>query len=560
VIETDIRPIEADSVKSLQIPSKDYKKFPMSQDFFLQNRAHQINRLYGRTPEKRVQCPSEKNLARLPLQAQKFYATLDRICKIASVSNTGSAASLTSEERQLLEQFEKTIVLDRFAADEQVKDVAVQMIKAIFTDAEYFSGLKPLPQYNDKFAFELLFPSWLNLLSAVMLPRVGSSRARLDGPQQVEFFRFIADCPVAHGAVGDECVGFLTFIASRFDAPQCEQMLQRAIDLVGKHGEAVVRTLTRIDLATSDGITLKEHIGSYLISKYSLEDWTEKATYQVATESPHVRAMAATVKDTFTEMEAEDCAAFCTFAKSLATIVESKQPLSIEFSTALLKHKPAVPKLIGWVVKSSEPPKLLSESAQTLLVAAFNHEPEVPGPVSSRFQNFVQRIVFRAEGIGETAAQFFRSHFLDSDDNRHKLMDACSSEAQLKQMADLLIARATKTDSNEKFINLLSCASVLDQSAESLDSQVSLNALQSVIDNRSIGTKELSDIMNDLQKDPARAIQTLASPLSVAAEKTERLVTLYLTLNEVGQTLYHSGKVENFSVVRAKYSRLSNLE
>jgi hypothetical protein len=55
-------------------------------------------------------------------------------------------------------------------------------------------------------------------------------------------------------------------------------------------------------------------------------------------------------------------------------------------------------------------------------------------------------------------------------------------------------------------------------------------------------------------------LQTLASPLSVAAEKSERLVTLYLTLNEVGQTLVHSGKVDNFSVVRAKYSRLSHLD
>ncbi len=86
---------------------------------------------------------------------------------------------------------------------------------------------------------------------------------------------------------------------------------------------------------------------------------------------------------------------------------------------------------------------------------------------------------------------------------------------------------------------------------------MSLNALQAVIDNRSIGNKELQDLIRDLQKNIGTALNVLASPLSVAADKNERLVTLYLTLNEVGQTLFHSGKVDNFSVVRAKYSRLS---
>lgn len=534
----------------------------MSQDFFLLNRAHQIHRLYGHTPDKRVQCPAEKNLARLPLRVQQFYVMLDRICAIAAQGSTeGNSASLSEDQRQLLTQFEKAIVIDRFAADEQIKDAAVQLIKAIFSDAEYFSGLKPLPQYTEKFAYELLFPSWLNLLSAVMLPRAGSTRGRLDGPQQVEFFRYVSNCPVVQGPLGDDYIGLLTFIASRFDAPQCEQMLQRVIDLVSKHGETIVQVMSRVELATSDGHALKDRLANFLMAKYSVDDWTEKQEIQVAAERPHVRGFVATVKDTLNEMEtSEDSEALCALCRSIAAIVESKQPLSIELSTALLKHKPAIPRLFHWVVRTAQPPRLLSESAQSLLVAGFLCEiadrMEAPNP---SFEAFVERIVLRAEGIGEVASEFFREHFLSNSENRQLLMDACNSEAKLKSMAQVLIAKAAKTDSNEKFINLLSCATVLDQSPESLDAQVSLNALQSVIDNRSIGTKELSDIMGDLQRDPAKAIYALASPLSVAADKSERLVTLYLTLNEVGQTLYHSGKVDNFSVVRAKYSRLTNL-
>ena len=162
----------------------------MSQVFFLLNRAHQINRLYGTTSDKKIQRPAEKNLARLPVRTQALYHLLDSICEIANRESVGEEATLNDAQRAKLEEFEKLVVQERFSADEVVKDAAVQVIRAIYADAAYFSGLKPLPQYTEKFPYELLFPSWLNLLSAVMLPRSGATaRARLEGPQQVELFR-----------------------------------------------------------------------------------------------------------------------------------------------------------------------------------------------------------------------------------------------------------------------------------------------------------------------------------------------------------------------------------
>jgi hypothetical protein len=227
-----------------------------------------------------------------------------------------------------------------------------------------------------------------------------------------------------------------------------------------------------------------------------------------------------------------------------------------------MAKKPSyLPQFLQWIVTSSNPPKLLPETSQTMLAAAVSlEEPHEDRIDVTRLDSFVKRIVSRAAGIGEGATEFFNQQFLAGADNRRALLDACDSELKLQKMAAMLLDRAGKTDSNEKFINLLSCVTELDQLPTSLEAQVSLNALQSVIDNRSIGNKELQDIIGDLQKNIGTALQALASPLSVAAEKSERLVTLYLTLNEVGQTLFHSGKVDNFSVVRAKYSRLSNLE
>jgi hypothetical protein len=453
-------------------------------------------------------------------------------------------------------------VQDRFAADEVVKESAVQVIRAIFADATYFSGLKPLPQYTEKFPYELLFPSWLNLLSAVMMPRAGTTnRARLEGPQQVELFRYLAACPIAKGECGEAYVGYLTFIASRFDAPQCEQMLQRAIDLVIKHGEPIVRTLRRLDASTTDGNLLKQRFGDYLTVKYSLDEWA-KTEFPIMESRPDDRPLPAVLKNKLIELEdGADDDSYCNLLHNTAAIVNSNQPVSIDITTALSKKPSVLLQLLQWIVLNANPPKLLPEPSQALLAAAITlEEPNDDHVDVPRMDNFVKRIVSRAGGIGEGAAEFFKQQFLVGADNRKALLDACDSELKLQKMSAMLLDRAGKTDSNEKFINLLSCVTMLDQLPTSLEAQVSLNALQSVIDNRSIGNKELHDIIGDLQKNIGTALQTLASPLSVAAEKSERLVTLYLTLNEVGQTLVHSGKVDNFSVVRAKYSRLSHLD
>lgn len=535
----------------------------MSQDFFLLNRAHQINRLYGLTRDKKVQRPAEKLLARLPERARGLYKTLDAICEIASRESVGEEATLTDAQRAVLQDFEKAVVRDRFASDEAVKDAAVQVIRSIYADAEYFSGLKPLPQYTEKFPYELLFPSWLNLLSAVMMPKAGTTnRARLDGAQQVELFRYLANCPVAKSACGDEYVGYLTFIASRFDAPQCETMLQRAIDLVVKHGESIVMTLRRIDESTNDGNVLKQRFGDYLTVKHSLEEAEDKAEFQVSAARPDGRQLPPVLKSKLEQFEGgEDYEVYCELLKDVAAVVDSNQPISIDFTLALNKKPTFIPQMFRWLVQCARPPKLLSEASQVLLVSAITlEEPEADVINVPRMVNFVKRVVTRAGGISEGAAEFFKEQFLVGGDNRKTLLDACDADAKLQKIAALLLDRAGKTDSNEKFIKLLSCVTVLDQLPSSLEAQVSLNALQAVIDNRSIGNKELQDIIRDLQKNIGTALQTLASPLSVAAEKSERLVTLYLTLNEVGQTLFHSGKVDNFSVVRAKYSRLSNLE
>ncbi len=109
-------------------------------------------------------------------------------------------------------------------------------------------------------------------------------------------------------------------------------------------------------------------------------------------------------------------------------------------------------------------------------------------------------------------------------------------------------------------LKLLVCASLIWQRADAGEAQAALQAIEAVIHNRTIGNRELADLLLDLKANALQALDYLASPMMAAAGKSPRVAALYLTLNEVSQKLATTGTADNFSVVRAKYSKLTNID
>ena len=124
---------------------------PLSLAFFFENRVHQLNRLCNEEPV-RFPIPHESARGKLPQELRDFYGLLDAIFQ-----QVAEASELKTHK--LVADFERSVVELRFSAKAEVKQAAVNLIKAIFADAEYFSGIKPLPQYTSAFAYELLFNS-----------------------------------------------------------------------------------------------------------------------------------------------------------------------------------------------------------------------------------------------------------------------------------------------------------------------------------------------------------------------------------------------------------------
>lgn len=545
----------------------------MSRDFFLLNRCFQVSKLCRDPSGSGCSVPPAKTRGKLPPKLNEFYALLDRVCSVASdfhdndsaTPSAGSQIELNDKQRSDLEEFERAIVAHRFSADELVKQPAVALIRAIFADANYFSGLKPLPQYTDVFAYELLFPSWLNLLNATMLPRTDNGKPRLEGVRQGALFEFLATPCALDDNQTWLLIGFMTFIASRFDAPHCEDLLQRLVDLVTQKRGLVIDALDGIDLACKDARELRAAIADYLVVTTSLLSADGPSEYPIAYQRPLQRPLPAIIAAALNQhAEAQQWTEFLSLARPMRHIIESKHAIASEFVQLLSQHSDRLAQLLCLIApppqSSSESCQVLSEEGQAAVAGLVAAQPDLVKNHFPSLERFALEIAPRLKNFSESAMQYLGRVLIADGNGRKLLLESLNSEPARASLVEQLLVRAGKTDDNGRSLNLLICASLIWQQAEAREALAALQAIEAVIHNRTIGNRELADLMQDLKANALQALDYLASPMMAAAGKSPRVAALYLTLNEVSQKLATTGTADNFSVVRAKYSKLTNMD
>lgn len=544
----------------------------MSRDFFLLNRSHQLNRLCGMENPTGFRVPAAKARHRLPPRLQEFYTLLDRICVAAGrtanqdpldTSHTqASPEQLSREHRQDLEEFERVVVRNRFSEDANIKQPAVQCIRAIFADAEYFSGLKPLPQYTEAFAYELLFPSWLNLLKASMLPRTDNAKPRLDGQQQGALFEFLGKLGDLADADHLKLVGYLTFIASRFDAPDCEELIQRLVDLFSRFTGRILTSLDGIDLHSKDARDFKQRLQIYLRVKYSTAKLAGTADYPIARDRPTRRSLPdVLVEHLNAAEETQNWDQFFALALPLSKIIQSPHTISGDLIGLLRQHTSHIAWLLSLVAGSDScVDRVLAPEAQDCLARMITQAPELITQSDGLLTAFANKIASRMGGYQDHVHRYFQRILIDDEEGRKLLLAGCERDELRQQLEKQLLLRAGKADDNKRFLTLLCCATIVSPNAANQPAKIALQAIDAVIGNRTIGNKEISDLVDDLQANVQQALEYLAVPIMAAAGKSPRLASLYLTLNEVSEKLANTGGVENFSVLRAKYSAITNMD
>jgi hypothetical protein len=532
----------------------------MSRDFFLLNRSHQIARLCSTVCKASFELTTKAS--KLPAKLQEFNSLVRRVCAIAQATSTSEGVTLLEADRAVLDEFERAIVRHRFSEDEQIKGPAVALIRAVFADAEYFCGLKPLPQYTDRFAYELLFPSWLNLLKACMLPRAVNGKPRLAGEQQGALFSALAKY-LNPSAQQLNLVAYLTFIASRYDAPTCEGHLQRLIDLYEHLGSKLLESIDEIDRHSPDARDFAERLGIYLTVKYVTISPPLPSPNSISSIRLPRRALPAGVGQSLSRMEeTSDWENFFSLANTVCLLVERLQPIDGQFAELLAQYPEKIPELFALLARQQDGSagQLMPAEGQFCL-ARLLHAVGTDNPLGTQAcYRFASDMAYRMQGFTQSALDLFGKQLIDDDETRARLLDSCQDDKKRRELAAELIARGRQTTDDGKFLQWVECATVVLPDAESQAAQASLQALDAVISNRSIGNKELSDLVGDLRASKDGVVDCLANPIMSLAGKSPRLAALYLTLNEVAQKLAATQSVENFSVVRAKFAKLTNME
>ncbi len=536
----------------------------MSRDFFLINRAHQLARICQTSA---IEFPPAKVRQKLPEALQELLQTLESICKTVQTTLQEDESKLSDRQRSELLQFEKQIVEYRFSPDDRVKKPAVALIRAIFADAAYFSGLKPLPQYTDAFAYELLFPSWLNLLTALMLPSTGTGKTKLDSRQQGVLFHYFGKLTKAAPELESGLIGPATFIASRFDAPQCELLLQRLVDLAGTQGAALLVAIESFELNARDAREFRQRLQAYLCVKHSSFQWPSVAEHRIAGIRPQIRVLPAAIRDRLEGLEAkgDPWEEYFAIAIPLGYLVLSEQMLADDYTVLLERYPERAAQLLAMLVPDKTS-ALLSVESQGCVAKLIERQIELdPATELREVDRFVRTLAQRLTGYSESTLEFFCRQFIAEDAHRTALLDCCQAEeserrARQQQLTSKVLSAAAQTRDDKRFLNLLCCMTVITPEPAESDAKYALQALEGVVGNRSIGNKEFEDLLGDLHSNAAAALGYLANPIMAGAGKTPRLAALYLTLNDVTETLRSTGTIGNFSVVRARYSALTKLD
>ncbi len=536
----------------------------MSQDFFLLNRAHQLNRL---CLSSAINLPESKNKNKLPPALCELYDRIERIRKLTDSVYQTEDAKLNELQRADLRHFEKQIVECRFSSDDQIKTPAVAIIRAVFADATYFSGLKPLPQYTDAFAYELLFPTWLNLLTALMLPNADTGKPKLDSKQQGALFHYLGKLTGVAPNIENWLTGFATFVASRFDSPRCEQLLQRLVDLLADHADQVIGSIDSFEKSARNARELKTRLSSYLCVKHSSYQWPSSSEHRIAHARPKIRVLPAGILNQLAalELKGDQWEAYFEMALPLSRLVLSDQVLNEEYALLLVRYPSRTAELLALLVQS-DGKTVLSETSQrcvALLVGKLmERNPQLK---LSEVASFLQTMASRLTGYSDSTLDFFYRRFVDEPVNCDVLLSCCSCDAEetrctwLQQLTDGVLVAVAQSNDDKRLLNLLCCATIFSNREEDREAKYALQALEGVLGNRSIGNKELEDLVKDLRQNASCALQYLARPIKAGSGKSPRLASLYLTLNDVMETFRSTGTIGNFSVVRARYSAITNL-
>ncbi len=260
--------------------------------------------------DHRIEIPGRFARDGLPPNIVALLRQVDRIRKLPLDEKSGQGVKqllrglrthksheLTPKQRDLIYSFETQLVELSLADDAAAAKLAKGFIQAILADRAYFFGLKPLPQHTDDFAYEFLYPTWLNLYTA--LRQRSDGQTKFSDTQVAEMLNFLREYGGASRETQQPLVGLLTFAANRMSPDEASGLVRRLQRLCKTEPASVATHAQRIfalqDQAPSAGV-LRELLVAYLLVECQLKGEAERRP-ENATRGPFPPSLAAKLRE-----------------------------------------------------------------------------------------------------------------------------------------------------------------------------------------------------------------------------------------------------------------------
>ena len=496
-------------------------------------------------------------IRKLPLDEKSAHGIL----QLLRVGVAKPQSRLKPKQRSLILDFERQLVELHLLDDPQANQLAAACIQAILSDRSFFYGLKPLAQHTDEFAYELLYPTWLNLYTA-MRTRSGDGAPKFDDEQVREVINCVREL---EPELQDSCqplVGLLTFVANRFTAAETLKLSRRLTRLFSAEQAPVETYVARIDALLQRSPTagvLRELFPAYLAVECCLQGEPDERS-ENASRGPFPQKLAQTLWELQQAPDAD--AAFQNLLLAVAKIVERAGGFDKNLGRLFSTGRYETAQLVDLCLSDDAGQPAFSCQVQKLIARLL----ELESPSDPQSRAVVRRLAGqfgrRLDALDPKDLRVFAGEFIEKDGNREVLL-AVAHDSELRQRVADQLLKATRQESNaDRFFYRLQAAAVIGswQDVEGLERiRRSIKVLKVSLRDESISPRELTELTDDLRQNLPESLSYLESPGFAGRGKSDRIAKIYLALNEACQLYADTGKVPNFGLVRAGFRILDQL-
>ncbi len=518
----------------------------MIHDFFLVERADQIQRLRDAKSGPSIDIPGRLTRIGYSAVALDLFRLVDSICDIplrtqqtrmgwllarsgeflgfkrSEASIQDESEVLAPQHRELLNTFERELVQKRLGDDADAATIADAIIKAILGDREHFFGLKPLQVHSENFTYEFLFPSHLNLYTALTTPGAQPDEPRFAEDQIQTIFRFLSAFEENGESPDAELVGAMTLAANRLSLRDAEQLIQRMIDLCSCpksvfHQAAAVPIRPLRD-AIDAAIDLLRMIQAVVVVECSICGDQLGSKYKLASDLPQFDPLPACLEANYRSWQAEPARLddWTKLVRRLSRVAIEAGGVDSELDDVLNSEPDRLLEILALAAPGADASRALSRVSQRLLAKLLQRCKSAEGKLDlETLRGFSRHIAPRLNWLPTEAAAVFEAEFLANDDGRRQLLRAAKSESLRRKIVERVVDRARKRTDALRLLCEMMLAASIDPSytTEQLQRMARTITVVRLLQHQGyISTNQLAELTKDLRQRLPDSIEFLAAP------------------------------------------------